>query len=219
MTRAELRTLVLSWLDDPNGGFFTQPQVNVFLNNAQKEVQKRLIKAGQNYYFRCKQTTMVVNQNDYVLPSDFKKMHRFEIIISGVAPNESKQIILPITPNQQDLVQTGSGTPRYYFIKKNRVHILPAADTPITLRITYSYEVADMTLDSDEPDAPDAYHELVALLAAEDGFIKDGRASDLLEKKIMVYQKDMDADAADRLQDLPRSITETGNDSNSGFFW
>lgn len=218
MTFRQLKDLVASWLDDLQFGYFTEPQVEVFINNATKEVQKRLIKAGQNYYNIPVQTTLVVNQNDYVLPDDFKKLHRLEVVISGSCPNESVQEILPITTNQQDLVPTGVGTPLCYYFKKSRLVLKPAPDTALTMRMIYSYLVQDMTLDTDTPDVPESYHELIALLAAQDGFIKDGRSSPLLEKKLKQFEDDMDSDAQERNQDSPRSIVQTTNDYSGAFY-
>lgn len=219
MTFLQLQQLVSYYLDDLNFGYFTQTQVKLWLNLAQKEVQKRLIKAGQNYYLRCSQTTLVVNQQEYELPTDFKKEHRLELIISGTAPNESKQILLPITLNQQDLIQQGPGESRFYTFKRNRLVIYPAPLTAYVMKLYYSYAVADMVNDSDTPDVPEQYHELIALIAAEDGFIKDGRASDLLNKRMSDFQKQMDSDAQERNQDMPRTVVETGNDSYSGYVW
>lgn len=219
MTRAEIRNLVLYWLDDLNAGYFTEPQVNVWINNAQKECQKRLIKAGQNYYVECVQTTLVVNQRSYALPEDIKKINRLEIIVSGVTPNESVTPIIPITLMQQDMLPTGNGTPSCYFLSKNKLTLLPAPDTALVMRLDYSYLVADMTADSDIPDVPESYHEYIALLAAQDGFLKDGRANELLLKKIAEYEKDFDIDAQERNQDLPRGIISTGNDSGAEYYW
>jgi len=219
MTRGELRTLVLSWLDDANAGYFTPAQVNVFLNNAQRTVQKRLIKAGQNYYVKCVTTSLVVNQADYVLPLNFKKVHRLEIIISGSSPNENVCPLAPITINQQDYIANGAGTPSAYFIKKNRLVLRSVPDQTYSMRMLYSYEVADMELDADEPDCPPAYHELIALHAAEDGFLKDGRSSELLSKKLEQYKIELDQDAQERNQDVPRMVVQTNNDYDGGFFW
>src|SRR5882724_8386671 len=97
MQFSDLQNLVAYTLDDLQFGYFTSTQVKVWLNNAQRETQKRLMKAGNNRYTIPVQTTLVVNQNDYVLPADFKKLHKLEIIISGTAPNESTYPIQPIT--------------------------------------------------------------------------------------------------------------------------
>lgn len=215
----DLQNQVAYTLDDLNFGYFTPTQVKYWLNNAQREVQKRLIKAGQNYYDKTVQTTMVVNQADYVLPDDFKKEHRLEIVISGTAPNESIQPLAFITLNQKDFVGTGTGTPSCYYFKKNRIIVLPTPSSPYVLRMDYSYLVTDMVNDNDQPDVPESYHELIGLLAAQDGFLKDGRANELLVKKITDYQKQFDSDANERNQDQSRGIVEQGNFSSGVFYF
>lgn len=221
MTFLELQNLVAYWLDDLNFGYFTQAQVKVFLNNAQKEVQKKLIKMGDNYYTKFVQTSTVANQSRYVLPQDFKKLHRLELVTTGTVPNESVQSLTPMTINQQDMVSRGTGQALYYFIEKNTLVLFPAPDSVQTLRLVYSYQVTDMSLDSDTPDVPDTYHEFIALLAAQDGFLKDGRVNDLLMKKIREYEDTFNADAEDRQQDTVREIVNTGSDVTSwgGVFW
>ncbi len=219
MTLGELETLVSVWLDDLAFGYFTREQVRIWLNNAQKETQKRLLKAGQNYYVRCIETTLVINQSEYVIPDDFRKEHRLEVIISGVPPSESKQPILPMTINQQDMIQTGNGLPRFYYLKQSKFVLFPAPDMPLTMRMLYSYMVSDMILENDVPDVPSQYHEYLGLLAAQDGFLKDGRQNELLGKKIGEYERQLDSDAQERLLDQPRSIVQTGNDADSGYFF
>ena len=219
MNFGELKTAVSYYLDDLQFGYFTTTQVSLWLNQAQKELQKRLIKAGQNYYLKCVTTPLVVNQQDYVLPQDFKKEHRLDIIITGTMPNIEVQPLQPITTNQQDLILTQPGMPKFYTFRRNRLIIYPVSDTVMTLRLFYSYAVTDMVADTDTPDAPQDYHEFLALLAAEEGFIKDGRASELLQKKLAEYQAQIDRDAQERNQDMSRMIVETGNDVAAGFYW
>lgn len=219
MQLSDLQGLVSFWLDDLQFGYFTQAQVTVWINNAQHELQKRLLKAGNNRYSIAVTTPLVVAQSDYALPTDFKKLHNLEVIISGTAPNESTSPISPITENQKYMVQTGQGTPTWYTFKKNRLVLRPAPDTALTMRMIYSYMVTDLVLATDTPDAPSDYHEMIALLACEDGFIKDGRANPLLEKKIAAIQASIDSDAQERNQDQVRSIINTGNDADNGYYW
>ena len=82
MNRGEIRDLCLYWLDDLQGAYFTPTQMNVFINNAQREVQKQLIQAFEDYYLKVVQTTTVANQADYILPQDFLKLRRLEIVLS-----------------------------------------------------------------------------------------------------------------------------------------
>ena len=138
MNFLQLKQLVSFWLDDLNFGYFSETQVSTWLNNAQKEVQKKLIKMGDNYYTRFVQTNTVPNQSRYVLPQDFKKLHRLEMMTSGTVPNESVQSLTPMTINQQDLISRGTGQPLYYFIEKNMLVLFPAPDTAQVLRMVYS---------------------------------------------------------------------------------
>lgn len=217
MTRADLRTLASVWLDDVNNGYFTTPQLNIWLNNAQKTVQKKLLRAQQNYYLKPSQTLTVANQQDYVLPQDFKKLHRIEIVIQGTGVNESRQMLLPMTPNQTDFSTLGPACPQFYYIKRNRLCLWPIPDSSYVLRIYYSYEVTDMSLDTDIPDVPDSYVEFIACIAAADGFIRDGRSSANLQTKIQEYEMMLEQDAQERNIDLPRQITQTDLDDYGGF--
>lgn len=219
MTFLELQNLCAYWLDDLQFGYFTTTQVKTWLNNSHKEVQKRLIKAGQNYYDKKVKTSLVIGQRDYVLPADFKKVNRLEVVTGGTSPNETYYPLVPITLNQQDLIANMSGQPQAYWFKRNRITIVPAPQADQVLRMDYTYLVSDMNLDSDVPDCPEAYHELIALLATQDGFIKDGRSPELLVKKISEYEKDMDSDANERNQDVVRHVVQTGYSEDGGIIF
>lgn len=217
MNRLELRNLVLYWLDDLQAGYFTEPQVNVWLNNAQQEVQKRLIKAGQNYYLKCVQTSIVINQTKYALPEDFKKLNRLEFVVDGtVYPNEVIYPIIPITTNQKDMVYQGAGQPSFYSLRKDSIIMYPPPNVAGTLRLFYSYAITDMLTDVDVPDVPIQYQQLIALLACEDGFLKDGRSNELLQKKMAEYEQMFDTDANERQVDTIRAVVMTGDGNYNG---
>jgi hypothetical protein len=218
MNLAEARTLTLTWLDDVGAGYFTTAQVNVFLNNAQKTLQKKLLRCQQNYYLKCIQTTTVIGQQDYVFPSDFKKLHRLEIVLAGTGTNESRAVLKPFTLQQSDFSSLGPGTPEAYYMKQNRLVLWPIPDQAYTLRLYYSYEVADMVNDTDVIDAPESYAEYVPILAAQDGFIKDGRSSALLDAKAKFYEELIMSDAQERNIDFPRTVVQMDLDSIAGNF-
>jgi len=208
MTRAQLKTLMLSWLDDPNSGYFSDSECNTWLNLAQRQVQMQLLQAGQNWYMKPVTTTLVVAQQDYALPSDFIVEHRLEIVLSGSGSTENRRPLEPITTNQQDLISIASGTPSHYYIKKDRVTLSPTPDTALTMRLYYSPRVADMTADADSPDVPEQFMEYVAILAAYDGFIKDDRAPQNLVLKKESYEKLLKEMAEDRTQDQSRQVVD-----------
>ncbi len=91
MTRLQIYNLILSWLDDNDGIYFTPAQVNVWINLAHRQVQLQLLQAGENWYMKPVETLTVIGQADYVLPSDFAMEHRLEVVLSGTGINENRQ--------------------------------------------------------------------------------------------------------------------------------
>lgn len=223
---SDLRNLVWYMVDDQQGistgtgGYFTNTQVNAFLNNSQKEVQKQLLQAGEMYYLKTAETTTVSAQQDYVFPSDFLKLHRLEYVLSGSTPTtEDTQMLQRVTLNQTNLIDSKSGTPMAYTVKKNRFSLYPIPDTSgKTLRLYYSYRIVDMVADGDTPDVPDEFSEYIALLASELCHIKDDKASVQLQSKINAYLALLKQMAEDRAEDSSRNVILTTDDGYGDMF-
>ena len=218
MTLAQIRTLALGYLDDSQSGYFDNAFMLSAINKAQREVQKLLIQQGDNWYLKAQQTPLIVNQQEYIMPADFRKSHRLEVITAGVAPNETKVQLAPISLNQQDMVPYGVGTPAVWAIKKDRIMIFPAPSVAYTMRLWYSYRIADLVNDSDIPDVAYEYHEFIAILAAIDGFVKDDRPFTNLKLMADSYEKLMRQDSDERQQDAPRHVIETESDNMGSLF-
>ncbi len=213
MTRLDLQNLVLQWVDDPLGGYFDPTAfVQPALNRALLEVQKQLIMAGEMYYLKTPPpvTTTVANQGVYILPDDFLKLHRLEYVISGTGTNECINALQPITLNQQDLIGNSvTGTPVGFNIQRNRIQLFPTPDQARTLRMFYSYRIVEMTSDSDTPDCPEEFQEMIAILATMDCFIKDDRAPTNILTKKQYYEQLLKQMAEDRQQVSPRMVVVT----------
>lgn len=219
MTLLQIRTLVLSLLDDVNAGYFTAPQVNVWINNGQKEVQKMIAQAFEGYNLKRVKTQTVLNQREYSLPDDFKRLHRLDIVLSGTEPTEQVQRLQKITRNQQDRVFNQSGTPAFYYFQGDYVVVVPAPSQQWDLRLTYEYLISDLVNDTDSPDLPKQYHEMIAILAARDGLLKDGRDASLMLAKLKDFETALKRDAEQRNADESRTIVQTQDDDDFyGYF-
>ena len=216
MNFGQLKDLTAFYVDDLNFGYFTETQVERFVNNAQYEVQKVLIGAYENFYVKCQETSLVSSQSQYFLPQDFLKVVRLEIQLSSALDDTSR--IEAVTPNQKELFPNQTGLPLGYYLLKNKIRLLPAPDQVLTLRLYYVYLVTEMTLDNQVPDVPTQYHELISLLAARDCLLKDGRdISPVLEKKYADYVEMMKSDAEDRTIDQPRRVVVTEDYGSGGY--
>ncbi len=220
MNFGKLRTLVWSWLDDPLGAYFTEAQVNVWLNNAQHEVQKQLIQAGQNFYVQRMKGLTVQNQDVYQLPTDFKRDHKFQVVTSGTGVNQIMQTLIPVTYVQLDQISQTTGTPSVFCIKKNAVVIRPIPDNAYVMYLSQSYRVVDMVNDADLPDCPSDYTEYIAVLATLDGLMKDQRdASQFIVGKEKKYLDMLEKDAQNRDVSAPRQVVVTEDYGGGGYLF
>lgn len=220
-TFLELQDLCLSWLDDLDAGYFTRPQLAVWLNNAQRECQKQLLQAGasENWYETTKYGNTVAEQSEYTMPTDFLKVNKFEVVASGTGINENKQVLDPVTTIQLNQQPLQTGLPAVYGLKKNCFVLKPIPDQIYKIYLTYSYRVVDMTVNSQVPDVPEQYHEYLPVLAVIDGFFKDTRdVSQFVAAKRDFYIEMMKQDANSRRVDFPRTVNSTEDGSwNTGY--
>lgn len=221
MNLSQLETLVWTWLDDVNGTYFLKSQIDVWINNAQREVQKQLIQAGENYYVEKMQGITTANQDTYALPTDFRKCHKFEVVIGGAVGtvNEIRQTMTPVTYVQLDLISQTTGTPACYCLKRNVVTLRPIPDVAYTMYLHQSYRVVDMVNPNDLPDIPQDYHEYLAVIATIDGFLRDQRdPSPFVVSKQEKYLKLLKQDADDRDVSAPKSVVVT-EDFGGGYLF
>jgi len=209
VTLDQLRTYCWDLLDDPNGSYFTSATLTLRLNLALRETQKRLISANQQWYLTCATAPTVAFQNTYALPSDFLQVLRLEYVTQGSGTTASTQKLFEITPNQTDLVTDVQGDPQFYILQKDSFRLVPTPTRVVTMELYYSYYVADMVNGSDVPDAPPQFHEYIAILAARDCYIKDGRPITPIEQKLAQYEKLFKEIAVQREADGPRMIVRT----------
>lgn len=210
MTRAEIRTIILDYCDDPSGAYFTASILNTRINLAQRELQKAMITANKQYSALAVKTSLVSGQSNYALPSDFMQIIRLEYVTGGSGDTAQTTQILPMTPNQKTSQWQYSGTPSFYIFNKNDVVLLPIPNSTQELRLTYSYMVADMSSDSQSPDLPQQFHEYIAVLATRDCLIKDGRGLAPIQAKLDDYKATMKQIAEQRNVDTPRMVVSTG---------
>lgn len=216
MTRGELRGLVLSWLDDLNAGYFTEDQVNVWLNNAQYEVQKQLLDCGELWYMTCSTANTVANVGEYSLPADFAKANRLELLIAGTMTGPVGQqtwsAILPSSLNEGAVMNYGTSQPQLVTIGRDCLILRPIPDIAYPMRLWYSYLVDPMNNDLQVPDVPPQYHEYIAVIAAWDGYMKDQRNPTIMDEKRKYYKDMMQKDQIQRNRSKPRHVIRTMDD-------
>jgi hypothetical protein len=202
----DLKDLTVDWLDDPDYGYFTETRVGQRVNRALFEVQKMLVNAGQDYYVKCVTTQTVIDQEIYSYPSDFLKVNYLSLITQGTGAKRVKRQLYPMVRSQQNLLYGETGTPSNYYLSRDYFHLHPIPNEVKTIEMDYTYRVAEMVNDGDFPDCPEIYVEFIAVLAALDGFIKDGRDMTPLLQKKSYYEELMKKNAQQRKVDRARMV-------------
>lgn len=215
MTLANLQALTLDILDDPAAGYFTQPVLNIRLNIALRELQKRLISANNEYYTTCVYTNTVANQAAYALPADFLQIIRLHYVTQGSGATAATQKIYNMTPNQRDLLSDTTGAPGFYYFQQNNLMLAPVPDGVYEMHLEYSYFVADMVNTSDIPDAPQQFHPYIAYLCARDCLVKDNRPLMSIETQLKDYETLLKQIAVQREADSAKMVVQTNSLDNS----
>ncbi len=201
MNFGEMKDYVATQLDDLNMGYFTPAILSKYINNAQYEVHKLCTLSGEGYFSVQVCTELVQSQRDYVLPSDFFKLEKIEVITSGTAPNEVTSVLYETTPMQVNYVGVQTGTPSCYYFKNSRLSLFPAPDASASgkqLRMLYTPKPVPMTADSEVSVIPVEYHEFVCVLAVIDGLLRDGRESGPYGEKKKDYEEKLKRAAVQR---------------------
>jgi hypothetical protein len=215
MTLLQLQALTSDILDDTSNGYFTIPILNVRLNIALKELQKRLISANNEYYTTCVYTDTVANQAIYSLPIDFLQIIRLHYVTQGTGATAQTQKIYSMTPNQRDLLSDTTGAPGFYYFQQNNLMLAPVPDGVYEMHLEYSYYVADMVNTTDVPDAPQQFHPYIAYLTARDCLVKDNRSLVSVETQLKDYETLLKQIAVQREADGARMVVSTNSlDSN-----
>lgn len=204
-----MQSLASDYLDDPSNTYFSLSLLKMRLNLSMRELQKRLILAGEQYYVVAVQTNTVINQAAYALPADFLNITRLDYVLSGSGPTANEQKIVSITPNQRDLVAGNSGAPQYYYFQNTNIMLWPVPDQIYQMRLEYTYSLVDMVYDNEVPDCPEQFAEYPVILTVRDCMVKDARPLGNIETKLKEYEELFKQMAASRRDDGPRMIVST----------
>lgn len=207
MTFLELQNFVGGLVNDKDFGFHTRADVQLYLNNALLQVQRRLLKSHAGFYSTCVYTQTVINQVQYSLPDDFLAMFDLWIVLSGTEPNQNIRQLMPISLNQRHNFRSGNGDPTNFYMMKHSFNLVVPPEAVWRMEMIYAPRAPEMTDPTDIPDCPDQYHELIALKAARRCITVDDRVPSLFDADIKTYEEEITANE-ERVLNRPRYVIE-----------
>ena len=173
---SDLRLRVRDQLDESSASFWTDAQLNRYINRAKDRVWNRL-KAANEYYCTVTRTSndgaltiqgesytasafrIVAGTSDYVLPPDLDTLSIIECITSGYEDLTFTRIDINDPEFRAARSLTDNQTPggEIFFDIINEppsMRIVPKLSTTLDLRITYVATLADLSSDTDRLTLP-----------------------------------------------------------------
>lgn len=207
----DLISRVRFFIDEPTQQNFTDKDILYAINVAQQDVAKEIVHEYEDYFEKQADLNpsgggTVPGVELYTLPNDFLKFKRIERTDTG-------EEILPVDLNEKvtnstslvNLVQPGS--PLEYYITGNNLGLTPTPQSTTPLRLTYVYRLADLdTVTNTTSDIPAEHHDMMAVRAAIDMFIKDESDTTALENRWLTLLNELQRTLRQRQVQRPKRV-------------
>ena len=225
-TLENIRDQVRSFLDEPIAADWTDAELNTLINQKYHEVYSSVINVYEEYATLKEATTSVVaDQQEYNLPSDFLKMRRVEVYYDDDSDATPKRALpIPLDQVRRDLANENIGVkiiqnPLYY-LRGDCIGLLPIPDETRSagFRIWYYATVSDLSDNDSTIDLPysDRDWMLIAYGATADalrfGQQEVGEA-DRFDEKYERGIKLMQESLEDRISEEYKGIVDVRNES------
>ena len=156
------------------------------LNFAQQDVAKEIVHVLEDFFEKTTDINLagggtIPGTELYSLPTDFLKFKRVENTLTAelfpaIDLNEK------YGNNGNSIVNLYATAGSFsYYIMGNSIGFTPTPQAVVPVRITYVYRLADLANPSDVSDIPSEHHDMMAVRAAIDMFIKDQEDTSALE--------------------------------------
>ena len=224
MTKAQLITDIRSKLNESTADFWSDAELLRWTNQRYHLLEEAVDRVFENYFLTESVADTVEDEQEYQLPTDFKRMRRVEINYDCDNDNSVYQRAFPIELDQirqrleNDNLGIGLTRRPVYYLRGDNIGFLPIPDSAGSeaLRIQYVAEQDDLSDDDDTPEIPMAYHYLIVVGACADAFEKGKRdleEANRLNYRFDIKRKEMMEELEDRVIDESKYVIDASGDS------
>lgn len=148
-----LRTRVRDYLDEPTAAFWTDAQLNNWINQAYFYYYMELVDAYESYFATTIFYNIVSGLANYPLPADFDKLRLLERVIDGTTTVPLMEFNRLEAPNIiSNFTYTNAYLPTFRFYGSEfLLEPTPSVNVANGLRFEYVPAPVTMVLDSDQP--------------------------------------------------------------------
>jgi hypothetical protein len=163
MNRSELRSMVRNLLNETSAGFWTDAQLNSYINLSVQRLNS-IISATREDYFTVSATFVTTpGTKSYNFPSDCNYIRRMEIYSTTDSSDIVKidELKWPRSEAGGDWPFAQTGQPQRYTIVGTHFDLLPIPDNGYPIRVYYDARKADLSTDAQSPSSPLDYHDMI----------------------------------------------------------
>lgn len=187
-TLAQLRTSFLIRGQYENSSDITPTVANEIINDALVESQNLIVQRWDDYYTIISPPFLTVSgTQSYALPTDFYKLRKVEVLLSGLAtdPQARWQRCYPISPDDTHRRVILFAKKYKYWSALGQLSLYPCPLAIETVRVFYIQFPPQLVLDTDAVsfDTP-IERKLVLHLALRDAYQRQDLPTDAIEAKI-----------------------------------
>lgn len=217
---SDLRTAVRDVLDESTAAFWTDAQLNRYINRAKDRVWNEVRKLKKDYFmvtrtaadgaltilgesFTASTLAVSAGGTSITLPQDFATMKLIQVTTSGYESVRFLHRDLAHPDMRAALEVTSQQTPdTFYFalIAERTLRYAPLSNTALTLSMSYIQRFADLSADADELTMPHPFYLAVEEYAIASAMLQDDDAA-AATHEARAKQIVLDATGADERQD------------------
>ena len=163
MNRSEIRTDVRTLLNEPTEGFWTDANLNTYINKANQRVNSIIAATKEDYFTLSATFSTVASTKSYTFPTDCRFIRRMEKYSASDASDIEKldELKFPRTEMQGEWPFTETGIPKRYTVFGTQFNLEPIPDDVYTMRIYYDSRKDDLAVDGDSPSSPSDFHDML----------------------------------------------------------
>lgn len=188
MNKLQLIARTRFFIDEPVQQNWLDTDILIALNRAQEDVAKEIVQVKEDYFVKVSDLNpsgtppgTIAGQELYNLPPDFFEFKRIERSDTGEA-------LAPVDLNEKDssnssLSPASLNNKMGYYVIGSSIGFSPVPQGSIPIRLWYVPILLDMVNDADVSLIPSNYHDMMAIRAAIDAFMKDEADTSALERR------------------------------------
>ena len=167
MNLGELRTSMRNLLNEATPGFWSNAQLDAYINLAQTRVNSIISSTRQDYFTTITTFQTVAGTRSYAFPTSCKYIRRIEIYDTADANNIIKidELKFPRLEANGDWLFTKNAQPKRYVITGTQFDLLPIPDSVYDMRVYYDMLPNPLSIDVDTPTIPADFHDMIVFWA------------------------------------------------------